>query len=170
MTNFVIARQGTIIDLINRSAAATGSMRLAAAASHADYNGHTVRVWFNDYRRYWIAEYHWAERVVLGRGSFENCLEAAMREFNRGAAFAEVKVTSPRELSQEQACRAAGLVPEDEVQAETDPKFAEVGNALWYERHFGIPATHFLIQARDMDEYKAMVDAEFATRRQRVSL
>jgi hypothetical protein len=93
-------RPYTVIDAINRSAAATGSVRYAQLAEGGDYNGHHVAVYFNDYRGYWLAEYHWGERVVLRRGSLLECAEAAAREFERGARGASAKlVIDPKALT-----------------------------------------------------------------------
>ena len=89
-------RPYTPIDALNRRAAAVGSPGYAQAASHANYNGHGVSVSWNEYRRYYTAEYYWAGRMVLARGSFESCLRAALREYNRGALGASVSV-GPRE-------------------------------------------------------------------------
>ncbi len=57
----------TAVDLINRMAAATGSVSYAQRTAHADYNGHSVGVSFNNYRKYWVAEHFWGERVVHAR-------------------------------------------------------------------------------------------------------
>lgn len=76
------------IDMINRMAAATGSVGYAQATAHGDYNGHHVMVSFKPHAvsgPTWNAEYWWAGRVVLGRGSFQRCVEAAVREYRRGA-------------------------------------------------------------------------------------
>jgi hypothetical protein len=78
-------RPYTPIDALNRHSAALGSPRYAELTSHADYNGHHVRVWWNDYKGYYIAEYTWDGRQVLARGSFADCLTAALREHERGA-------------------------------------------------------------------------------------
>lgn len=57
-------RPYSLIDAVNRMAAATGSCRYAQLSHYADYNGHHVTVTFNDYRRYWVtqstdlADYH----------------------------------------------------------------------------------------------------------------
>ncbi len=72
------------IDALNRRAAALGSPRYGELAAHADYNGHHVILSWNEYRGYYIAEYFWAGRVVLARGSFADCLRAAMQEQDRG--------------------------------------------------------------------------------------
>jgi hypothetical protein len=55
------------------------------ATGHADYNGHHVTLDWNDYRGYYIAQYYWAERIVIARGSFEHCLTAVLEEYKRGA-------------------------------------------------------------------------------------
>lgn len=86
-------RPYTVIDAINRAAAATGSPRYAMLAEGGDYNGHHVVVYFNNYRGYWLAEYTWAGRVVLARGSLLECAAAAAREFDRGARGATVTMT-----------------------------------------------------------------------------
>jgi len=81
------------IDALNRRAAALGSPRYAELASHANYNGHHVTVSWNDYRKYYIAEYFWAGRVVLARGEADRCVAAAFEEYNRGAVGASVGVS-----------------------------------------------------------------------------
>lgn len=80
------------IDALNRRAAALGSPGYAQAAAYADYNGHAVRVWWNDYRRYYITEFCWAGRNVLARGDFEKCLRAALDYYNRGEKGSSVMV------------------------------------------------------------------------------
>ena len=70
---WIPTRPYSLIDAINRMAAATGSPRYAELATYADYNGHYVTVSFNEYRRYWVAEYTWAGRVVIGRGTLADC-------------------------------------------------------------------------------------------------
>lgn len=80
------------IDALNRRAAALGSPRYAAAASHADYNGHHVTVQFNDYRQYYTCEYWYAGRNVLRRGTAIQCVEAAVNYYERGALGASVTV------------------------------------------------------------------------------
>lgn len=73
------------IDARNRMAAALGSTRMASLTAHADYNGHHVTLSWNSYKSYYVAEYFWAERVVLARGSFSDCLKAVVNEYARGA-------------------------------------------------------------------------------------
>lgn len=81
------------IDALNRRAAALGSPSYASGASHADYNGHHVTVSWNEYRKYYVCEYTWAGRIVLARGSAEECTAAAVAEYNRGALGASVDVS-----------------------------------------------------------------------------
>jgi hypothetical protein len=57
-------RPYTLVDAINRAAAATGSVRYAMLAADADYSGHHVTVTYNDYRDYCICEHYWGGRVV----------------------------------------------------------------------------------------------------------
>lgn len=80
------------IDAHNRSAAAKGSPRYAQLASHADYNGHHVTLSWNDYRSYYVAEYFWAGRNVIGRGDFASCLREVLREYARGALGASATI------------------------------------------------------------------------------
>lgn len=99
------------IDALNMRAAALGSPPYAAATHHANYNGHRVSVAFNDYRQYHTAEYFWAGRVVLARGSFANCLRAALDEFNRGALGASVIVHArPGDADELALCEAEPLL------------------------------------------------------------
>lgn len=85
-------RPYTPIDSLNRSAAAKGSPGYAMATAYANYNGHLITIGWNDYRGYYITEYWWAGRVVLARGSFKDCLSAAISEYNRGALGTSVSV------------------------------------------------------------------------------
>lgn len=150
-----------LVDAINRMAAATGSVRGAMAASSADYNGHGVAVSFNDFRKYWVAQYYWGQRVVLNRGDLEGCVRAAAREYNRGALGSEVVVTL-RDQNEVDLVLGLGLGFEaysEEIKKEheatwKDDRFAEVPYAL-RDR-----TTHLLIQAKDLHEYKALRDEE----------
>ena len=81
------------IDCLNRRSAAQGSMQYAQKAAYADYNGHHVSLHWNSYRGYYVAEYHWAERVVIARGDFADCLRAVLSEYNRGALGSSASVT-----------------------------------------------------------------------------
>lgn len=101
------------VDLINRRAAATGSVRYAMATSHADYNGHFVSVTFKPHAvcgPVWNAEYHWGERVVLGRGSLRSCLAAAKQEYDRGALGTTVALKldeqAPESIEEQKALAA----------------------------------------------------------------
>ena len=163
-------KPGTATDLINKQAAATGSVRYAMAAAHANYNGHCIRVYFNDYRGYWLVEYHWGERVVLYRGGFEGALQCAKKEHERNGAFGSVVISSvPSE--HEQACLDAGATEytaevskaEWEKVAPWQAKY--VNEAFWAEKHFHVPAVSLLANAKDEEEYKLKRDEAYAKRR-----
>ena len=119
----------TVNDMINRRAAATGSVGYAMATAYSDYNGHHVGVGFRPHAvggARWVAEYQWGERVVLSRGSLRSCLEAAKREYDRGARGTVVIVglheDAPESIEdQRAACEALGYVPfSQEIQREHD--------------------------------------------------
>ena len=165
----------TVIDMINRAAAAQGSMAYAAAASHADYNGHHVTVSFKPHAvsgPCWNAEYWWAGRVVLARGTFENCLRAGLQEQARGAKGGKLVVCVENE-EQAQMCRDAGLLPEDEVKvldaANVTPLHKKVGEAREHER-YGVPAVSFLANSTTVEEYEAKLNAFLAERKARWTL
>jgi len=105
-------RPFTPIDSLNRRAAALGSPRYALAAGHANYNGHHVTLNWNDFRRYYVAEYFWAGRMVIARGRFEHCLAATLEEYKRGALGASAGLY-PREDDAEAIalCDALGRSP-----------------------------------------------------------
>lgn len=109
-----------ITTALNRRAAAVGSVGHARGASHADYNGHSVHVSWNDFRRYYIAEYTWAGRNVLARGSLESCLNAALSYYRKGALGASVTVrlreddTEGRALCEATPQLFAGAEPESD--------------------------------------------------------
>lgn len=125
----------SLIDAINRMAAATGSVSYAQKATYADYNGHSVTIAFNTYRKYWTCEYYWGERVVLQRGSFEDCVRAGVEEYKRGAKGAQVLVTIADD-SQAEQLTALGFVPWSKDIADAhyasfaDKRFALVNEAL----------------------------------------
>lgn len=114
----------TAVDAINRRAAATGSVRYAQLAADADYNGHHVSLHWNDYRGYYVLEYHWGERVVIWRGKdYAEGLRQAKQEFARQGRGAFL-VTGPH-------------TPEDEAIVKADPDFltAEQAEAKASEWH-----------------------------------
>jgi hypothetical protein len=80
------------IDALNRRAIAIGSPRVAMLGHNANYNGHHVTVGWNEYRQYYVAQYYFAERVILARGEPERCIVAALAEYDRGALGASVAI------------------------------------------------------------------------------
>ena len=165
-------RPYSLIDAINRVWLATGSMRNVAIGSDADYNGHYVSVAFNTYRQYWVAEYFWAGRIVVGRGSFENCIIAAKAEFDRGALGATVVVTGVEDDKVEWMT-TLGFVPySPDIAAAhftsfSDLRYAEINSAMTFERQLGCPAVGLLANSATIDEYNAKADAFFAERKAR---
>tara|TARA_R110000751_G_scaffold81328_2_gene164047 strand:- start:35 stop:589 length:555 start_codon:yes stop_codon:yes gene_type:complete len=148
-------REYGAIDAINRSALATGSTRGASAGAGADYNGHGVRISYNGIRRYWVAEYTWAGRHVIGRGSLDDCLAAAARDFNRGALGAVV-IASHSDRSPETAeefaaaCDAVGMVEHTDTAEEAHrgtwawQARGGAAEAIRWHRSHGVPTSLFL--------------------------
>lgn len=107
------------IDSFNRRAAAQGSPRYAQQTSYADYNGHHLTVSWNEYRGYYITQYWWGGRVVLRRGTFAQCLDAALAEYRRGALGTSCTIV-PREDDEEaiRLCQETPLVQSEEDKRE----------------------------------------------------
>jgi hypothetical protein len=145
----------SIIDAINRMALATGNFRNACASSDANFNGHPVEVRWNDYRGYWVAQYHWCDRIVIARGELGPCLIAAKDFYatqGRGASVT-VHVESPDDAY---ICKACDFIPAAEEDTSwRDWKFEEVNHALDMERRgFGAYTAH-LIAATSREDYDA---------------
>lgn len=121
------------IDALNRQAAALGSPRYAELSAHADYNGHHVTLSWNSYRSYYVAEYFWAGRVVIARGSFADCLAAVLSEYGRGALGASATVR-PREddIEAMAACRACAELQPGDGWAETGGGMRELTKGSWW--------------------------------------
>jgi hypothetical protein len=147
----------TIVDAINRHAAATGSPRYAMAAASADYNGHPVDVAFNSYRGYWVADYTWAGRVVVGRGNFRETVAAAMRYYGpKGSSVTVYGVPSDDDAAW---LATKGFVDGAEPAWAPDDLRVKVSDAFWTEKHLGIPAISFLARSKTVEEYEAAVEA-----------
>ena len=151
-------------------AAATGSVRYAMAAANADYNGHNVIVYFNDYRKYHLCEYQWGERVVLSRGSLHAALSAGASEHRRGDRGCDVRTLALNEVDAALAV-SLGYVPwsEDIEKAHRatwrDTRFDLVNDAMSYEKNFGSPAISWLVNSATAEEYEAKKNEWFAARR-----
>ena len=154
-----------LIDAINRAALATGSPRAASLGATADYNGHRVDFLEpNAFKRYWTCCYTWAGTVTIGRGTLSDCLNAAKREYDRGAlgASARVNVSNPEDA---EACRLYGFEPwSPEIEAAHDaawktPMHGEVHHALRDER-MGFPGcVGLLANSTSLEDYQAQKDA-----------
>lgn len=151
-------RPYTLIDAINRAAAATGSVSYAMQSADANYNGHSVTVTYNDYRNYCICEHFWGGRVVHCRGSMDAALRAGRREYDlghRGTSVATCDLT-PDEA---EVALSLGYIP-------WSTEGEEAWNATWYtELHacvgqalgdvkwFGGDTAHLLLKASSKIDY-----------------
>lgn len=152
-------RPYTLVDAINRAAAATGSCRYAELSANAHYNGPSVTVSYNDYRDYCICEHFWAGPVVHCRGSMEDALRAGRNEHDRGHRGTRVMTDS---LTPDEALIATtlGYVPwsKEAEEAWTASWYTElhdcVHEALSDARYFGGDTAHLLLQASDKIDYQ----------------
>ena len=169
---------------MTRACRATGSPTRAQQGAHADYTGHFVVVERGDYARGaplrdeadketrgWRAYYTWSGPNYLARSTnFAAALDAAMREYARGALGASVRVRAHTD-EQARACEAAGLRAwSKEAEEATDAAwrtdvYNEAGTALWYEKEMGVPAVAMLTGSTTSAEFKAKIDAYLADRR-----
>ncbi len=159
-------RPYSLVDAVNRRAAATGSVRYAQRAADAGYNGHYVTVTYNDYRDYCLCEHYWGQRVVHARGSMETALRAGRAEYDlghRGTCVSACALT-PGEA---QVALALGYVPWS-VEGE------EAWNALWYTELHGCvgealgdarqggDTVHLLLQSSSKIDYHERKARSFA--------
>ena len=131
----------TAIGLINKILTATGSTAGALSSEFADFNGHHITVSFNDYKEYWIAYYYWAGRRVLARGSFSECVGAAL-DANKTNGEGGCVVVYCQNEEQVAACKEANLFEHsEEAEKENydsllDPKIRdEAINAAHLHKH-----------------------------------
>lgn len=155
---WIPTRPYTLIDAVNRVAAATGSVQYAQRASDANYNGHAVQVTYNDYRGYCVCEHFWGGRVVHCRGTMEATLRAGRYEYDRDCRGTSVK-TCPLTPSEAEFALSLGYIP---WTAEAE----EAWNALWLTelhgcvgeafsdvKYFGGDTTHLLLRAHSKIDY-----------------
>ena len=152
-------RPYTLVDAINRAAAATGSVRYARLSADASYNGHSVTVTYNDYRDYCICEHFWGGRVVHARGSMDAALRSGRREYDlghRGTSIATCDLT-PDEAK---VALGIGYIPwSQEAEAAWEALWytelhACVGEALGDARTFGSDTAHLLLLAGNKIDYR----------------
>lgn len=156
----------SIVDAINRMAAATGSVIGAMRTAHADFNGHHLSLYWNDYRGYYVLDYQWGERVVLYRGTdFAQGLATALREFGRQGRGATLRVL-PDTNADIALCRANAALYEGEEQRPDwmDWRYDQVSAALRSMQQFGLPLA-LLIDAKSKEEYDAAVKQWYAANR-----
>jgi hypothetical protein len=159
----------SIIDAINRHAAGQGTVGYVTTTSDADYNGHAIIVTWNNYRRYYICEHHWGERVVHVRGTAEQVLAVAVREYNQQGRGASLFVG----LKPEDAPVAVkfNLLPGREASPQLwrTPLHAELLGAAMYEQNGLCPAFAFLASSQTVEEYKLKIETFFALHRKAVA-
>lgn len=159
-----------VVDAINRMAAATGSPRYAMAAASANYNGHMVTVSWNDFRGYWVAGYTWAGWNVIARGYLKYALEAALKEYERGALGSCVHATV-RDAEEAKVAESLGYQPwSKKIEAEYNQTWMtelhnKVGEAMQYEKWGMAPMVGILANAKDLADYEAQKEAALAERR-----
>lgn len=168
------------IDLINRRAAATGSIRFAQLAEHGDYNGHRIGVTFKPHAvsgPIWNAEYWWAGRIVIARGSLRHCLEAAKREYEKAARGTSVHLIAPDPDApegleeQEALAKEFGFEPEPERVEGAKPEYwtgkhEAVSDALdWAPYGFGGMVERALDFEGSPEEWPAVREAWLDERR-----
>lgn len=155
---WIPTRPYTLVDAVNRAAAATGSIHYAKLAADASYNGHSVTVSYNDYRDWCICEHFWGERVVHCRGSMAAALRAGRYEYDLGHRGTTVRTC---DLTPEEAAiaLALGYMPwTEEAEAAWDALWYTdlhgcVGEALGDARHLGHDTVHLLLLAIDKIDY-----------------
>ena len=150
-------RPYTLVDAVNRTAAAQGSVRYASLAANADYNGHSVTVSYNDYRDYCVCQHYYGERVVHARGSMEIALRAGRYEYDLGHRGTRV-ITGDLTPGEAQVALSLGYMPWSREAEETwnalwcTELHACVGEALGDARYGG-DTVHLLLQASNRVDY-----------------
>lgn len=153
----------SVIDLINRKCLATGSISNAQRGSDADYNGHAVIVNYNSYRKYYIAEYFWAGRRVLARGTIRECILPSIefyKQDGRGAQLTIFPVTD----EDVKVCESFDLLQEfseTSSKAHRDSwwtwKHERVSYALDLYKRWGVPFK-LLLDAQSSEDWDSSVD------------
>jgi hypothetical protein len=151
-----------IVGAINRSAAATGSVRYAMAAAHADYNGHGLTLAWNDYRGYYVGEYFFGGREVIVRSpDFAEALAASKKFYADQGMGASLRV-HPREQDVPLARADADLIEGEENVRTKD---------WWTWKHDRVSEAlrsrtdDLLIAARDLKHYEELgYDRRFPNR------
>jgi len=152
-----------IIAAINRMAAATGSMRYAGLTSSADYNGHQIGSYFNDYRQYYVCDYFWAGRVVIARGGAMDVTRAAVDEYKRQGLGASLAVAVRPEDADCIRSLNLGLIEGPEPKALGDWyswKHSLIADAFMWDKWFPGIGTQALLVARDEDDYRFLTSAK----------
>jgi hypothetical protein len=154
---YILGKPLSITDAINRGAAATGSIRYAMMTADADYNGHSLSLYWNDYRGYYVCDYHWGERVVITRDeNFARALATAKRELARQGRGASLRVV-PRDIDIETARADADLIEGDMNEHQDERPDAWKFKLLWEASLFHLE--HLLITAATPADWEAGKEA-----------
>ena len=114
----------SIIDAHNRRALAQGSS--PAAGYSADYNGHRVRLEWNDYRGEYVGSYVWNGINRIARGSLESVAHRCLSFHARGGRGASLDVR----IRSEDAHVLAPFVEAGELVETTEESAA--ADMLWH--------------------------------------
>jgi hypothetical protein len=157
-----------LVDAVNRHAAATGSIRYAQLATHADYNGHMLS-FTRTVHGYWTLTYFFGERCTLARGTVADCLRAAAEEYKRGAK-GTVSVTPDLTTEEAAVATSLGFVPwsKEIEEAHLATWYSDlhklVGEAAREEEHFGPGAMGILLQSKSARDYRTRRELAFSKR------
>ena len=146
----------SVVDAINRVAAATGSVGYARGSANANYNGHYINLSWNDYRGYYVAEHYWGERVVHARSADPvAAVRAAVCEYQAQGRGASLHASVRSEHAD--AVRALDLLIEGTEPSDYGPWYTWrhklVGDAMSWERHFPGEGQAALLCAADEADY-----------------
>lgn len=159
---YVLGKPLSIIDAINRQAAAQGSVRYAMATADADYNGHALALYWNDYRGYYVLDYHWGERVVLHRGTdFARALAVAKQELARQGRGATLRINAlyrDAHIARRDPDTLEGSLQDHKDERPDAWKFKRLWDAKMFSRQ------HMLVKAESEAEYLAAVEKQRAAR------
>lgn len=149
------------VDALNRIAAATGSVGYAMASAGADYNGHHLGMYWNNYRQYYVCDYNWGERVVIARGDARHVLQSSLQTFERQGRGASLRISVKE--NDAAIVREFSQVLEGAQDLEACKWYTwrhkNAANALWLEKHLGISSATLLC-ARDEEDYKFLTSHE----------
>lgn len=164
----------SVIDAINRHAAATGSVRYAMASEGASYNGDNASLVWNDYHQGWQSYFTWAGLHYLVHAQEHARTEDVLRRLKRwydgqGRGASVVASIGGAPVGKQAEFRALAaqygfILPEQEDASWVTWLHGAVCDVFLYERNLGIPVK-LALESSSLEEWKAKVDALIAERR-----